>query len=138
MNVQELIQEQRFFNEDEVCEMALQLLPGLQTIHRLGVVHCDVKPAKVMQCSGSQSSILYKLVDFGIAVAAAAAASLITVRNQPSLRGTPGFISPEIMRNEIMINSISPPADIWRLAVTMLEILTGLLPCAVTAPHKPR
>jgi serine/threonine protein kinase len=135
-NLQELLEGRHFFNEDKVCEMAWQLLLGLQAIHKLGVVHCDVKPANVMQCTSSQSTVLYKLVDLGIAVATAAAASLATMRDLPSLRGTPGYICPEIIRNEI--NCIAPQADIWSLAVTMFEIVTGMLPfCTVVDPNKP-
>jgi serine/threonine protein kinase len=46
-NLQELIEAQHFFNEEAVCELAVQVLLGLRAIHAIGVVHCDVKPANV-------------------------------------------------------------------------------------------
>jgi serine/threonine protein kinase len=138
-NLQELIEAQRFFDEEEACEMAVQVLLGLEAIHALGVVHCDVKPANIMQCSGSsESSVLYKLVDLGVAVATAtsSASMAATMRDHKSLRGTPGYISPEIIRNEAFC--IGPQADIWSLAATMFETLTGQLPfCTTVAPNKP-
>ena len=137
-NLQELIEAQRFFNEEEACRMAEQVLMGLEAIHALGVVHCDVKPANIMQCSGSSgSTVLHKLVDLGVAVATAVnSASLATMRDNKSLRGTPGYISPEIIRNEA--GCIGPQADIWSLAATIFEMLTGRLPfCSAVAPNKP-
>jgi serine/threonine protein kinase len=58
------------------------------------------------------------------------------MRDQKSLRGTPGYISPEILRNEA--DCICQQADIWSLAATTFEILTGQLPfCIVIPPNKP-
>jgi serine/threonine protein kinase len=138
-NLQELIEAQRFFNEDEVCEMAVQILLGLEAIHALGVVHCDVKPANIMQCAGAvKSRKLYKLVDLGVAVTTVTSSASLaaTMGHIKSLRGTPGYISPEIIRNEA--GCIGPQADIWSLAATMFEVLTGLLPfCIAEDPKKP-
>jgi serine/threonine protein kinase len=124
-NLQELIEEQHFFNEDEACDMTLQLLNGLEAIHNQNAVHCDVKPANVMQCAGPSASMrLYKLVDLGIAVVTASTTSLATMKDTQSFRGTRGFICPEI----ISTGSISAQADIWSLGVVIFVVLTGKLP----------
>jgi serine/threonine protein kinase len=125
-NMQESIEGKSFLGEVEACDMCLQLLTGLEDIHRLGVVHCDVKPANVMRCPGAGSRFVYKLVDLGVAVAASTLSSLATMRNQHAFRGTPGFICPEVIRDER--DSISPQADIWSLGATVFVVLTGLLP----------
>jgi serine/threonine protein kinase len=138
-NLQELIDEQRFFTEEEVCEMAMQVLQGLKALHAMGVVHCDIKPANIMRCAcSSESTVVYKVVDLGVAVATAShLASLATLRDHTSfLKGTPGYISPEIIRNEA--DCFGPQADVWSFAVTLFEVLTGLLPfCTAVAPNKP-
>jgi serine/threonine protein kinase len=138
-NLQEIVEAQCFFNEKEAGEMVVQVLQGLQAIHALGVVHCDVKPANIMQCLGAaKSTVVYKLVDLGVAVATAASnlASLASMRDQKSVRGTPGYISPEVIRNEA--DCIGPQADIWSLAATMFQLITGLLPfCNVAPPNQP-
>jgi tRNA A-37 threonylcarbamoyl transferase component Bud32 len=136
-NLQESIDAKGFIGEDEACDMCLQLLTGLEDVHRLGVVHCDVKPANVMRCPGAGSSIVYKLVDLGVAVAANMLSSLATMRNEHAFRGTPGFMCPEVIRDEG--DSISPQADIWSLGATVFAALTGLLPfCTnIDDPSKP-
>jgi hypothetical protein len=58
------------------------------------------------------------------------------LRDHKSLKGTPGYISPEIIRNEA--GCIGPQADVWSLAVTLFEVLSGRLPfCTAVAPNKP-
>jgi tRNA A-37 threonylcarbamoyl transferase component Bud32 len=134
MNLQELINSRKFFNEDEVCDLCMQILQGLKAVHKLGVVHCDVKPANIMQVAGSETNISFILVDLGVAMATeAASASLATVRDQQNLRGTPGFICPEIIRNQA--DGLTQQADIWSFGATLFAVLTGKLAfCAAEQP----
>jgi hypothetical protein len=139
-NLQELIAEQKPFSEDQVCDMARQLLLGLQATHQIGAAHCDVKPANVMQCAGPEAASMYRLVDLGVAVAIAdASASLATLgARDRGMRGTPGYMCPELIRNEAGSPGIGPQTDIWSLGATLFEVLSGRLPfCTTIPPSKP-
>ncbi len=79
---------------------------------------------------------MYKLVDLGIAVVTASTTSLATRKDKQSFRGTPGFICPEIIRNED--GSIGPHADVWSLGAVIFVVLTGRLPfCTAVPPNIP-
>jgi hypothetical protein len=133
-SLQELLDVGHSFGESEVAAMAMQVLSGLSAIHKSGVTHCDVKPANVMRCTDSDGQTVFKLVDLGVAVAGSASSSLATLQDQRGLRGTPGYICPEIIRNEQ--GSIGPQADVWSLGATIFVLLTGQLPfCLASVPR---
>jgi serine/threonine protein kinase len=78
----------------------------------LGIVHRDVSPANaIVTYDGS-----IKLVDFGIAKAAASAdITRVGVR-----KGKAAYMSPEQCRGD----TLDPRADIWSLGVVLYEMLT--------------
>jgi serine/threonine protein kinase/DNA-binding SARP family transcriptional activator/WD40 repeat protein len=86
--------------------------PALETAHRLGVVHCDVRPANLLLDGDSAAY----LADFGIAVWDRA--------YDDPLAPIVDYASPEVLRGE----PLSAAADIHSLGVTVFELLTGRLP----------
>ena len=138
-SLRDLIEQKRNFSEEEVGSMAIHILSGLSALHKAGVTHCDVKPANIMQCVDSDDSLNYKLVDLGIAVSSfAAGPSLVTLNDSTMLRGTPGYICPEVIfkgseRIAPQADLYGPQADLYSLGATMFELLTGCLPyCKAT------
>jgi len=98
---------------------ALQLLEALETAHRAGVVHRDVKPANIVL---TKSGV--KLVDFGLAKARPAAlsqvdATLTQVDN--TIQGTPHYMAPE----QATGGEIDSRADIFAFGAVLYEMLTG-------------
>eukprot|EP01047_Picozoa_sp_COSAG01_P015667 COSAG01_NODE_787_length_13598_cov_17.218535_4_plen_860_part_00 len=126
--------------EAEVTEMALQVLRGLQFMHEKGVIHRDVKPSNIMMRSaetGGESTaaaVRYKLIDLSIAAmdGDARGAELETMLQTGTtglamMIGTPHFMSPEQFTLGV---KVTPQTDLWSLAVTMYQALSGGLPFA--------
>lgn len=103
----------------EAVEVSLQVLEGLSAAHEAGVVHRDVKPANVFLCAGD--AVDARLIDFGLARSLAGRRVTATGR----LVGTPAYIPPEVLRGE---TSADARADLWAVAVSLFEALTGELP----------
>ncbi|XP_074557368.1 mitogen-activated protein kinase kinase kinase 17-like [Curcuma longa] len=88
------------------------ILRGLAYLHSSGVVHCDVKCHNVL--IGSDGTA--KLADLGCARRIG--------EERCEIRGTPVFMAPEVARGEEQ----GPPADVWALGCTVIQMATGLGP----------
>jgi eukaryotic-like serine/threonine-protein kinase len=86
-----------------------QVLLGLESLHELGFVHSDVKPANVMIDRLGYT----KLVDYGRAV-------MINERTS-FLLGSPLYMAPETHRRE----PSTPQTDIYSVGLVGLEMLRG-------------
>ena len=63
VTLKELVEEGGVRSADEAARIGIEICRALATIHALGLVHCDVKPANVMR--GPRGRIV--LLDFGLA-----------------------------------------------------------------------
>ncbi|XP_071730017.1 mitogen-activated protein kinase kinase kinase 18-like [Rutidosis leptorrhynchoides] len=95
------------FNELEISNYTRQIIQGLEYLHLLGIVHCDIKGANLLV---GKSGV--KIADFGCAKWAS--------ENVP-LRGTPMFMAPEVARGEKQ----GFAADIWALGCVVIEMATS-------------
>ena len=86
-----------------------QILRGLETLHEMGFVHSDVKPANVM----IDRLGYVKLIDFGRATVAHEKVTL--------LLGTPMYMAPETHRREPSLEQ----SDIYGVGLVGLEMLRG-------------
>ncbi len=98
-------------------DIARQICEGIGAAHRLGVVHCDVKPQNVLITAEGR----VKVTDFGIARAFSAAAP---VGYTESVWGTPHYFSPEQAAGE----QPTPASDVYSIGVILFEMLTARLP----------
>jgi len=105
----------RFYHENLCIQPGValyimrQILRGLETLHEMGFVHSDVKPANIMIDRLGN----VKLIDFGRAVIAKEKVSL--------LLGTPLYMAPEIHRREPNLVQ----SDLYSLGLVGLEMLRG-------------
>jgi serine/threonine protein kinase len=102
-------------------EVARQVALALVAAEARGLVHRDLKPANLMLLEGPELTV--KVIDFGLAKAAAATAS------EPNLThggfvGTPAFASPE----QFTSICVDVRSDLYSLGITLWETLTGQTP----------
>jgi len=109
---------------DEAIRIAEGLLAGLVELHRIGVLHRDVKPGNVLLDPGG----VPKLADFGLAKSLDRDETRATVAD--ALVGTVEYLSPEQALGE------EPDArsDLYSVGVVLFEMLTGELPHGARTP----
>ena len=124
------------------AHVGLALLGALETAHRQGIVHRDVKPGNVLlgpDVGGLPGRVV--LTDFGIASTAGDA----SITSTGLLLGSPAYIAPERARG----HAPGPPSDLWSLGATLFTAVEGRPPydgggdplltvtAVVTGEHEP-
>lgn len=105
------------FNEHLVAGYVVKILEGLHYLHTNDVVHCDLKAANILTTKNAN----VKLSDFGVSL------NLRVTKNEiRDVAGTPNWMAPEV----IELKGASTKSDIWSLACTVIELLTGRPPYA--------
>lgn len=99
-----------------------QAAAALDTAHREGIVHRDVKPGNLLL----DGADVVHVGDFGIA----RAAGLVSLTTPGTVLGTAGYISPEQAAGV----SAGPASDRYALGVVAFELLTGRRPFAAETP----
>lgn len=89
---------------------------GLDSAHRLGMVHRDIKPQNIMITHDGH----VRIADFGIAKSEFSSALTQT----GVTFGTADYISPEQAQGK----GATPQSDLYSLGVTLYEMLSGRLP----------
>ncbi|MEY4545942.1 MAG: hypothetical protein RL685_2137, partial [Pseudomonadota bacterium] len=110
---------------DETAQILLQAAQALERMHELGVVHRDLKPENIFLVEGGELDA--KLLDFGVATVSdqASLTTLTPGTSSGELVGSPGYMSPEQLRDP---RSLDPLSDVWALGVIAFECLLGRLP----------
>lgn len=109
--------------EIEAKVFARCLLRGLNHIHGVGYVHCDLKPDNILLVPDARGlGLRAKIGDFGLAKRAKQSKKRKV--EVPYWRGTPMYLSPEAVIDNVQ----EAPSDVWALGCIVLEMLTGKPP----------
>ena len=95
---------------------AIPLSGALAAAHRHGVIHRDLRPAKLLY---ARRQAAVKIRDFGLAKV-----TETELTRTGLVLGTPSYKSPE----QLAAGEITPASDVFSLGVTLYQLLTGRLP----------
>jgi len=115
----------RCLSVGQAVAVGVQLCHALETVHRHGVVHRDVKPSNLL-ISRTATSDQVELIDFGVATAGvqdASASSKLTKMGE--LLGTVEYMSPEQLMESAPIDERT---DVYAAGVVLYECLSGEVP----------
>ncbi|GCL39745.1 serine/threonine protein kinase [Sphaerospermopsis reniformis] len=110
------------FSETEILDFLKQILPILQFIHDQNSIHRDIKPSNIVRETATQKLFL---IDFG--AVKQVFSGQINVQSAIVFH-TKVYAAPEQRPEEGIIGQIYPSSDLYSLAVTCLELLTGTTP----------
>ncbi|XP_067262260.1 calcium/calmodulin-dependent protein kinase (CaM kinase) II beta 1 isoform X9 [Chanodichthys erythropterus] len=115
-----------YYSEADASHCMHQILDSVHHIHQHDIVHRDLKPENLLLASKCKNAAV-KLADFGLA---------IEVQGDQQawfgFAGTPGYLSPEVLRKE----AYGKPVDIWACGVILYILLVGYPPFWDEDQHK--
>ncbi|XP_031812324.1 calcium/calmodulin-dependent protein kinase type II subunit gamma isoform X23 [Sarcophilus harrisii] len=115
-----------YYSEADASHCIHQILESVNHIHQHDIVHRDLKPENLLLASKCKGAAV-KLADFGLA---------IEVQGDQQawfgFAGTPGYLSPEVLRKD----PYGKPVDIWACGVILYILLVGYPPFWDEDQHK--
>ncbi|CAL8261181.1 unnamed protein product, partial [Arctogadus glacialis] len=115
-----------YYSEADASQCISQILESVNHIHQHDIVHRDLKPENLLLASKMKGAAV-KLADFGLA---------IEVQGDQQawfgFAGTPGYLSPEVLRKD----PYGKPVDIWACGVILYILLVGYPPFWDEDQHK--
>jgi len=104
--------------QERVATWLIQICDSLGEAHSLGLVHRDIKPANLFLCRQGVRQEVVKVLDFGLA----GARLRKTTKSGDTITGSPHFMAPEQIRDELEVDGRS---DLYALGCVAWYLLTG-------------
>lgn len=98
------------------------VLQALVAAHTQNIVHRDLKPDNIFMVPDASGRYTVKVLDFGIAKVMDAAGGMGSKTRTGMMLGTPGYMSPEQIKNA---KAVDPRSDLWSVGVMFYEMVTG-------------
>jgi len=106
---------ERPFSPQSLAEFGASVAEALDSAHRRGIVHRDVKPSNILlKADGG-----FKITDFGIAHIEDPSAPEQTQAGE--ILGTPAYMSPE----QVLGRTVDGRSDLFSLGIILYELATG-------------
>ena len=113
------LKQQQVFSEGELVELLHDLLPVIDYIHKLGVIHRDISPDNIIYRDRDQLPVL---IDFGgVKEIATTIVSQYSTAKISTRIGKQGYAPDE----QMIRGKVSPASDLYAVAATALTLLTG-------------
>lgn len=115
-NLKDLIDEELFtMSEENIRNLVLDIMSGLQYIHKKGIMHRDLKPSNILIHKDKRA----KIGDFGIARKCKISPADGTLENGFSQNvGTYPYVAPEVINSTVY----DKKADLYSLGMILFEM----------------
>lgn len=106
----------KLFKQSLVMDWFVQMAQGLEYLHKLHIMHRDLKPQNIFLTSGNR---IVKIGDFGVTSKMEGTRAMAE-----TVVGTPYYMSPELATNE----PYSQKNDVWALGCILSEVCSTEVP----------
>jgi serine/threonine-protein kinase len=128
-SLESVIEKRGALPPPEVIAIIEQAARALETAHRAGVVHRDLKPDNIMLATDLDAKpygYTVKLVDFGIAkVLSDETSASGGATHAGAVVGTPHYMAPEALTGSA---PVGPRSDVWSLGACAYKAMVGKVP----------
>ncbi len=111
------------FSVTETITLGIRLAKGLSALHRLDIVHRDIKPDNLHLASDNKLRIL----DLGVALC-----PTLAITAPEETPGTPSYMAPELFSG----GAAGWPTDLYAAGVTLYQVLTRKYPYGEVEPFQ--
>ena len=125
MSLEDFLQQDQVMQPAQAALLLGQILDALSLAHAHSVIHRDLKPANIFLVPTGAGGYSAMVLDFGIAKVMDLAGGMGSKTRTGSMLGTPGYMSPEQVRNA---KAVDVRSDLWAAGVVFYEMLTGQHP----------
>ncbi len=127
-DLRRLLDKKYSFSHEEILWLCQQITSCLDSAHKAGITHRDLKPDNIYLHLTPDGILQAKILDFGIAhinqelLESQDRARLTATQ---AMLGTPLYMSPEQAMGGEGRKFIGPATDVWALGLIVFELLTG-------------
>lgn len=125
VSLQQRLDAGQHFSAAEVASLGIRLMKAVGALHRLDILHRDIKPGNLHLDSAGK----LRLLDLGVAHCPAC-----PPESADSLPGTPSYLAPELF--DRTDRRASPQSDLYAAGVTLYHLLTRKYPYGEVEPFQ--
>ena len=122
-NLKQLLLEENNFSKKEKAQIFVDVLNGLNELHKNGFIHNDIKSENIIYQATKDKKMNFVICDYDFIW------KISKLAKNKSLGGTVGFYSPEKIAYSYGISTIdtnNPQTDIWSAGMVFFEVIAGI------------